>query len=248
MPSETGMPFRPGVGDPGSHIRQRARVRISAVVTVALMLVAGLTMAVRGDEEERDLNANSHRTGPVTPAEDLDGLRRHFRARNVSDLSEQDIKSIYAGLKKELARRYARSEEASVTGYQRWTRYNRVPFLSSAHGNRYVNTFANDAGKAYGLYEKAGILPVGSVLAKDTFTVSEDGTVRPGPLMVMEKMPEGFNYASGDWRYVAIMPDGSILGETNGDASESVEFCIACHLVMEHLDHLHFIPEEYRAR
>lgn len=213
-----------------------------------MILAAPLSGAAYGDEEERELNANSHRTGPVTPAEDLDTLRRHFRAKNDADMSNADVERIYGDLKRELARRYERSEEATIKGHQSWPRQNTTPYLSSAHGNRYANTYANATAKDYRLFEKAGTLPVGSVIAKDTFTVSKDGTVRPGPLFVMEKMAKGFNYVSGDWRYVAILPDGSILGETKGDAAESVEFCIACHLVMEHHDHLHFLPEEYRKR
>lgn len=240
--------MQPGTGIPSSPAFQRTWIRTLALTAVAALAVATPAVTALGDEDERELNANTHRTGPVTPAEDLDGLRRHFRARNVATLSDDERESTYENLKRELARRYAASEEISVRNYQRWARYNTVPYKSATHGNRYVNNYANDIAKAYGLYEEAGHLPVGSVLAKDTFTVTEDGTVRPGPLMVMEKMPPGFNYVSGDWRYVAILPDGSILGETKGPASERVEFCIGCHLVRERYDHLHFVPTKYRMR
>lgn len=242
------MPSTSRTRDPHSHRPTRSWIRIATIAGAAMAMAVPLSPAVHGDEEERDLNANSHRTGPVAPAEDLDTLRRHFRARNETDLSDGQIEQIYRALKAELERRYERSEETTITKHQSWPRYNTVPYLSSSHGNRYANTYANATAKDYGRFEKAGTMPVGSVIAKDTFTVAPNGTVRPGPLFVMEKMQKGFNYVSGDWRYVAILPDGSILGETNGDAAESVEFCIACHLVMEKQDHLHFLPEEYRKR
>jgi len=244
------MPQRSDTGDPRSQKRLRARNpgTTSNVTLAMLIFMLALSPDARGDEEERDFNANSHRTGPVAPAEDLDTLRRHFRASNKTNLGAAELERIYARIKADLGRRYAVSEITSIKNYQRWTRHNRVPYLSAAHGNRYVNNYTNPAGKAYGRFEQAGTMPVGTVIAKDTFTVADDGTVRPGPNLVMEKMPEGFNYVSGDWRYSAVMPDGSVLGVTNGGASESVEFCISCHLVMEHQDHLHFMPEEYRKK
>ena len=78
--------------------------------------------------------------------------------------------------------------------------------------------------------------------------ITEDGKVSPGPLFLMEKMSAGFNHASGDWRYTMIMPDGSIFGITNGEASKRVDFCVPCHLAAERHDHLHFLPEQYRVR
>lgn len=222
------------------------RAGLGSLAAAALAVALTLSPAASGDEEERELNANSHRNGPMTPPEDLDNLRRHFRAPDGAELGEKDVERIYADLKGELARRYALADVKAVAGYQSWTRFNRVPYLSASHGNRYVNHYANVAAQAYGRYEEAGRMPVGAVIAKDTFTVGEDGTVHPGALLVMEKMPAGFNYVSGDWRYVAIMPDGSILGETRGEAAEAVRFCITCHLVKEEHDHLHFVPKEYR--
>jgi len=66
---------------------------------------------------------------------------------------------------------------------------------------------------------------------------------------VMEKMPQGFNPVSGDWRYTMIMPDGSLFGVTNAEGSDRVEFCVTCHkMAGEQTDHLFYIPERYRVR
>jgi len=72
--------------------------------------------------------------------------------------------------------------------------------------------------------------------------------VAPGPLFLMEKMPAGFNYVSGDWRYTMIMPDGRIFGVTKGENAERVEYCITCHLAREDNDHLFFVPEAFRVK
>lgn len=89
-------------------------------------------------------------------------------------------------------------------------------------------------------------LSVGSVLAKHSFTAVESGEIVLGPLFVMERMPAGFNYVSGDWKYTMIILIGDIFGETNGQNSERVEYCISCHLAVEQQDHLFFVPRNYR--
>ena len=43
-----------------------------------------------------------------------------------------------------------------------------------------------------------------------------------------------------------IMPDGELLGATNGPNAERVEYCIGCHLVREAYDHLYFLPTSHR--
>jgi len=40
--------------------------------------------------------------------------------------------------------------------------------------------------------------------------------------------------------------DGTLFGETNGKGSKRVEYCIGCHLAVEHQDHLWFLPKPYR--
>jgi hypothetical protein len=64
----------------------------------------------------------------------------------------------------------------------------------------------------------------------------------------MEKMAEGFDAASDDWRYAMIMPDGSLFGMTGGQGSQNVQFCAECHaIVADDQDSLYFMPEEFRA-
>ncbi len=130
--------------------------------------------------------------------------------------------------------------------YSAWQIFNTVPYKSYTHGGRFVNNFANGFGAdSYGEYEDGGTMPVGSVLAKDSFAVSGKGTVVAGPLFVMEKMPSGFNAESEDWRYTLVMPNGNVVGTTNGEGSSNVAFCIDCHVYAER-DSLLFIPEEFR--
>ncbi len=62
-------------------------------------------------------------------------------------------------------------------------------------------------------------------------------------------MPAGFKLVSRDWRYVKVKPDGSLIGATNGEGSERVEFCITCHKLAGYKnDDLFYVPEKYRIR
>ncbi len=174
---------------------------------------------------------------------------RHFRVERPADLADADALTIYDRIRGDMVAVYRRSGNPHAEVYHTWRRYNGTPYLSATHGNRYVNNYANPRAKAYGKAEKAGTFPAGSVLAKDSFEVSDRGDVITGPLSLMEKMPPGFNAASRDWRYTMIMPDGSLFGTTNGERSERVEFCADCHLAAgDEQDHLFFVPERYRMR
>ncbi|NKB58551.1 MAG: hypothetical protein GKS00_19655 [Alphaproteobacteria bacterium] len=172
--------------------------------------------------------------------------RRHFRARDVAELSADETRDMYRQIRNRLAAGYGISGDATAKAYQSWPLLNTTPYRSATHGQRFVNNFINGAASAYDKHEAAGILPTGAIIAKDSFVVATNGTVTPGPLFIMEKMEKGFNYVSGDWRYSMIMPDGSNFGVTNGANSERVEFCIGCHLAREKYDHLFFVPKAYR--
>ena len=163
-------------------------------------------------------------------------------------ITDAEAGDAYACIKEALAKAYARAGVASVAGYQGWPAFNTVAYQSATHGGRYVNNYANATGAAsYGRFENVGKMPVGSVLAKDSFAVGGDGAVSPGPLFVMEKMPAGFNSGSDDWKYTMIMPNGSLYGTTKGEGSSRVQFCVDCHVPLADMqDSLYFMPEKYR--
>ena len=172
--------------------------------------------------------------------------RRHFRVRRPAKLAPEEAESIYQGLIDDLIAGYAAAEHPAARDYRNWPRYNTAPYLSVTHGNVYINNYANETAEAYGRFEESGRLPVGAVVAKDSFIAERSGEIRPGPLFLMEKMGKGFNYVSGDWRYIMIMPDGVLFGETYGEDAERVEYCIGCHLAVEDQDYLFFVPSPFR--
>jgi hypothetical protein len=174
---------------------------------------------------------------------------RHFRLERPASLSDADAIVIYDRIHDDMVAAYRLSEEPGARDYPRWTRYNSAPYRSATHGERFVNNYANTAGRAYGRFEQAGTLPVGTVLVKDSFTVTADGDVFTGPLFLMEKMPAGFNPEGRDWRYFMVLPDGSLFGTTGGEGHARMTFCQDCHAAAgDAVDHLFFLPERLRRR
>jgi hypothetical protein len=178
---------------------------------------------------------------------DLVQPKQHLTIERPGRLGDAEAIALYQNIRERVHGGYRLAAHAAVADLCDWPLYNRAPYLSATHGRRYVNNYANPLARAYGRYEQAGPMPVGAVLAKDSFTVTRQGEVFAGALFVMEKMPAGFNPAGSDWRYTMIMPDGSLFGTTKGEGSDRVDFCITCHQAVPAEHHqLFFVPPAYR--
>ena len=171
---------------------------------------------------------------------------RHMKIDNPAALTDSNAEAIYHQIQSELAKTFARSELPVVKEYNTWKRYNRAPYLSSTHGDRYINNFANDLAVRYDALAKGYKMPAGAVFAKDGFAVTKEGDILPGRLFVMEKLAEGASPGTGDWRYLAIESDGSLIGDSQHDAQNALEFCHICHKVRSSRDFLFFVPPGYR--
>lgn len=164
------------------------------------------------------------------------------------DVSDEEAEAAYQCMFDKIVKAYAKSDETGAKEFSGWKRYNTVAYPSGTHGGRFVNNYANDAAANYGKYEDFGSMPVGSVLAKDSFGVTKRGEVRMGPLFTMVKMEAGFNKASADWQYVLITPKAKTIGATGGANAKKVNFCIKCHEGAEDWDQMFFLPDEYRVQ
>lgn len=171
----------------------------------------------------------------------------HFPIENPADLDAEGAERIYRRVLPEMTEGYGMSRLPGSADYVQWKRFNRWPYRSAQHGERFVSNYGNRLAAAYGRYEQAGQLPEGAILAKDSFTVTAAGDVFSGALFLMEKMAPGFHPRARDWRYAMILPDGSLFGTTGTEGSDQMEFCIDCHETAgDAQDHLFFIPEAYR--
>jgi hypothetical protein len=171
-------------------------------------------------------------------------IKHHLTIENPAELQPSEALRVYQSIAGELSRGYAISKDKIAQTYRRWRLFNTAPYQSATHGNRYVNNYANE--KSYG--KPGAVMPPGTVLAKDSFTVTADSGIFGGALFLMEKLAPGTSPNTGDWRYVMIMPDGSVLGDSTGENQDRVEFCDDCHVAKADDDYLFLVPEEYRAK
>jgi hypothetical protein len=177
------------------------------------------------------------------------GAKNPCAASDDITISNAEAVKAYACIRPVLQTAYGKSGNSVALAYTKWKDYSAVPYPSSTHGGRFVRNYANPKGANYGKFEKSGIMPQGTVLAKDSFSVTKTGAVAPGPLFLMEKMGRGFNKASGNWRYTMIMPNGTTFGVTKGKNSAGMKFCTECHAAVgENQDHMFFLPEEFRSK
>ena len=163
------------------------------------------------------------------------------------EISNAEAQAVYNCLKPEMVHAYSKAGVSQVSGYTKWVNVAATPYPSGTHGGRFVNNYTDAHGDyRYKKFEKAGVMPQGSTLAKDSFVVRPDGRVSVGPLFVMEKMGKGWRKSTGDWRYTMIMPNGKVAGQT-GTKGMNMKFCAECHSsVAPEQDNVMFLPEEFR--
>ncbi len=174
-------------------------------------------------------------------------LDAHVRIKSPAKLNHDEANAVYDQIKQQMAAGYALSSKAPAKTYQEWRQFSSAPYLSSGHGNRYISNFGNELSSSYADLDEGSQMPAGAILAKDSFTVTGDKQVFPGALFLMEKLSEDLSPETGNWRYVMILPEGSVFGDTTGGNPESMEFCHDCHQQVEGTDFLFGIPSRYLA-
>ncbi|MES0828342.1 cytochrome P460 family protein [Ruegeria sp. SCP11] len=173
------------------------------------------------------------------------GENAHIAIENPADLSKEEALRIYKSLQRRMARGYDAAKLDLLMNYQSWPLFNDAPYISATHGQRFVNSYANRMAHNYGTLQEGEKLPVGSVLAKDSVTVTDEGNIHPGAMFVMEKLREGASPDTADWRYIMVLPDGSLFGDTTGFRASAVAYCHECHEAVADRDYTFFVPEDY---
>ena len=83
------------------------------------------------------------------------------------DLEEAGVVELYDCLKDAMVEGYSKEGDEIATAYRDWAVTSTRPAVAGPHGNRWLQTFANDiAAEQYLKFEEEGVvMPVGSVLA-----------------------------------------------------------------------------------
>ncbi|EPX80669.1 cytochrome P460 family protein [Litoreibacter arenae] len=158
------------------------------------------------------------------------------------DLEAAQITEIYDCLKDTMAEGYAKEGDEVAVNYRAWTVSSTRPAVAGPHGNRLLQTFANDvAAEQYLKFAEEGVkMPAGSVLAKESITIStKKKEARTGPLFIMTKMEDGAIPETADWLYAGIQPNGKVMKIKQA-------FCHDCHANYAEQDMLAYPLEEVR--
>ena len=158
------------------------------------------------------------------------------------DLDDAAIAGLYECLGAKMAEGYAAEGDEIAAAYRNWTPSQTAGAVQGAHGKRILFTYANDvAAEQYLKFEEEGVeMPVGSVLAKESISISiKKKKARPGPLFIMTKVGTDEAPETGGWLYAGVQPNGKVM-------KVKQSFCHDCHVAWEDQDHLAYPVEEYR--
>lgn len=157
------------------------------------------------------------------------------------ELEEAGIVALYDCLKEKMATGYGAAGDEVATNYRSWAVTSTRPAVAGPHGNRFLQTFANDiAAEQYLKFEEDGFtMPAGSVLANESFSISKKQEGRVGPLFIMTKLEPGGAPDAADWLYAGIQPNGKVM-------KVKQSFCHDCHAGYEEQDYLAYPLEEVR--
>lgn len=158
------------------------------------------------------------------------------------DLEETEIVALYDCIKDKMAAGYAKAGDPVGSAFRDWTVTSTRPAVAGPHGERLLQTFANDiAADEYLKFAEEDVeMPVGSILAKESAKLNKKkGAVVVGPLFIMTKMEAGSLPETDDWLYGGVLPNGKPMKFKQA-------FCHDCHVGWEDQDNLAYPLEEVR--
>jgi hypothetical protein len=152
--------------------------------------------------------------------------------KNGDDLLFEEAQVIYDCIKDDLHASYMKGDKrwipvGYVADYRSWTPANTLPANPGFHGGRFLLTWINDVGAEEYLKfaeDDAVNIPAGTVIAKESFSVTVAGKVKHGPLFIMEKRVAGTSPKTNDWYYMAVAPTGTPM------AVNVMKACNECHM------------------
>lgn len=147
-----------------------------------------------------------------------------------TELTGAEAQAVYECLADELVAGYQQGPkrwipEEFVASYRNWTQASTFPAAPGFHGGRFLLTWVNETGAgAYMAYAENPEIPAGTVIAKESFAVGEDGSATAGPLFLMQKVEDGTSEETNDWFYMAVAPNGAPM------AVNVMTACNECHM------------------
>ncbi len=141
-----------------------------------------------------------------------------------AELSAEEMTALYNCLHPKLVQAYGKKGHEVGAAYGDWQAASLRPVAPGVHSGQYLMTYVNDTGYAdYIRFSSDGSqMPVGTVIAKENFTIRSNGKIKRGPLLIMTKAGDTAG-ETGGWIYSGVKPNGKVL-KVDGKG-----FCHACH-------------------
>lgn len=147
-----------------------------------------------------------------------------------SELTPAELTAVYDCLKEDLLAGYRQGDKRWIPSeivetYRSWVPASAYPAAPGFHGERFLVTYVNEIGAdEYLRFKEEDVeVPAGTLIAKESFAVDDEGKVQPGPLFFMEKVAAGRSPQTDDWFYMAVAPNGSPM------AMDVISACSDCH-------------------
>ena len=165
-----------------------------------------------------------------------------------TELSHAEAAALYDCLADAMAEGYRQGEKRWIPAefvdtYREWSKAATGPAAPGVHGGRFLLTWVNETGyDDYVKYDTEDAdMPVGTVIAKESFEVSDTGEATPGPLFIMQKVEQELTPETDGWYYMLVAPDGT------PQAVPVMTACNECHAGFgEAQDYLGYPVEEVR--
>ena len=165
-----------------------------------------------------------------------------------SELAPEDAAALYDCLADAMVEGYRQGDKKWIPAefvdtYRAWGKAVTGPAAPGFHGGRFLLTWVNEAGfDEYVEYDTENAeMPVGTVIAKESFEVSDTGEATPGPLFIMQKVEEEKTPDTDGWYYMMVAPNGE------PQAVPVMTACNDCHSSFgDAQDYLGYPVEEVR--
>ena len=162
--------------------------------------------------------------------------------KKAADLTIDDLKTLYECVRPDLVEGYQKKKKEKALAYTDWKAASSAPQAPGMHSGQYLMTYVNPVGyDQYIQYNTDGTeMPVGTIIAKEAFTIKKKGTIKKGPLLFMEKVGLEAAPKTGGWKYSGLKPNGKKL------KVKEEGFCHACHQAWPGQDFMGYPVEAVR--
>ena len=149
--------------------------------------------------------------------------------KSVDDVTYEDAQKVYECISDKLIKGYSKGKKRWIpwkrfADYRSWKKVSSMPANPGFHTERFLVTYVNDVGaEAYMKYAEDPVIPAGTLIAKESFSITAKGKVRRGPLFLMEKVAAGKSSETMDWYYMMVNQNGAPM------AVNVISACSDCH-------------------